>query len=82
MRVELFDFDLPAELIATHPAVPRDAARRREVTRDRLVDRHIGDLPELLRAGDLLVKLALALLLLAPFRLLMNSIVPAQVLRA
>jgi len=55
MRVELFDFELPAELIATQPAAPRDAARLLEVGSDGLVDRHIGDLPDLLRAGDLLV---------------------------
>lgn len=55
MRVALFDFELPAELIATHPAVPRDAARLLDVTAGALVDRHIGDLPDLLRPGDLLV---------------------------
>ena len=27
MKVDLFDFDLPAELIAQHPVEPRDAAR-------------------------------------------------------
>ena len=27
MRVDLFDFDLPAELIALRPAKPRDSAR-------------------------------------------------------
>ena len=27
MRVELFDFDLPEERIALHPAEPRDSAR-------------------------------------------------------
>ncbi len=55
MRVELFDFELPAELIATRPAVPRDAARLLEVSTAGLVNRHIGDLPDLLRPGDLLV---------------------------
>ena len=28
MRVDLFDFELPPELIALRPASPRDAARR------------------------------------------------------
>ncbi|MGH6720286.1 MAG: S-adenosylmethionine:tRNA ribosyltransferase-isomerase, partial [Alphaproteobacteria bacterium] len=27
MDVDLFDFDLPADRIAAHPALPRDAAR-------------------------------------------------------
>ena len=27
MRVDLFDFDLPADRIAQHPVRPRDAAR-------------------------------------------------------
>ena len=49
-----FDFDLPPERIAQHPAVPREAARLLYVGAA-LADRHVGDLPELLRAGDLLV---------------------------
>lgn len=55
MRVDNFDFDLPRESIATRPAVPRDSARLLDVKPDRLGDRRITDLPELLRAGDLLV---------------------------
>jgi S-adenosylmethionine:tRNA ribosyltransferase-isomerase len=54
MKVDLFDFDLPARLIADRPAVPRDAARLLEVGRG-LSDRRVRDLPELLRPGDLLV---------------------------
>ncbi len=49
-----FDFDLPSGLIAQHPAEPRDAARLLHVA-DRLADRHIADLPALLRPGDLMV---------------------------
>ncbi len=49
-----FDYDLPAELIAQRPAEPRDAARLLHVG-ERLADRRILDLPELLRPGDLLV---------------------------
>ena len=49
-----FDFELPAGLIAQQPAEPRDAARLLHVG-DRLADRSIADLPELLRAGDLMV---------------------------
>jgi S-adenosylmethionine:tRNA ribosyltransferase-isomerase len=54
MRVDDFDFDLPRELIAEHPIEPRDAARLLLVS-DSIADRHIGDLPRLLRAGDVLV---------------------------
>ena len=49
-----FDFDLPSSLIAQRPAEPRDAARLLHVG-DRLADRRIADLPELLRPGDLMV---------------------------
>jgi S-adenosylmethionine:tRNA ribosyltransferase-isomerase len=55
MRVELFDFELPAERIAQRPAEPRDSARLLEVGVDAPVDRIVRDLPSLLRAGDLLV---------------------------
>jgi S-adenosylmethionine:tRNA ribosyltransferase-isomerase len=55
MRVDLFDFDLPADLIAQRPASPRDSARLLDVSGDGLSDRAVGDLPALLRPGDLLV---------------------------
>ena len=55
MRVELFDFDLPEDLIAQRPAVPRDSARLLDVTGDGLHDRSVLDLPKLLQPGDLLV---------------------------
>ncbi len=55
MRTELFDFDLPPELIAQHPAEPRDAARLLVVGATALEDRHVRDLPGLLDPGDLLV---------------------------
>ncbi len=54
MRVELFDFDLPKELIAQRPAQPRDAARLL-VIGDPPALRTVRDLPALLRPGDLLV---------------------------
>jgi S-adenosylmethionine:tRNA ribosyltransferase-isomerase len=54
MRVDDFDFELPRQLIANHPAEPRDAARLLEVG-PALKDRAIRDLPLLLRPGDLLV---------------------------
>lgn len=58
MRVDLFDFALPPERIALRPIVPRDAARLLVVNPSatpQLEDRVIRDLPELLRAGDLLI---------------------------
>jgi S-adenosylmethionine:tRNA ribosyltransferase-isomerase len=55
MKVDLFDFELPRERIAAHPAKPRDAARLLVVRPNALEDRIVRDLPGLLRAGDLLV---------------------------
>ncbi len=55
MRVDLFDFELPPELIAQRPAEPRDSSRLLHVTGDGLADRMIRDLPLLLQPGDLLV---------------------------
>ncbi len=55
MRVDLFDFALPPELIAQHPVRPRDAARLLAVRRASLEDWRVRDLPTLLRPGDLLV---------------------------
>ncbi len=55
MILSAFDFHLPRELIAQHPADPRDAACLLEIAGDRLADRRVRDLPSLLRPGDLLV---------------------------
>jgi len=55
MRVDLFDFDLPAELIALRPAKPRDSARLLLVEGGEIIDKTILDLPKLLRPGDMLV---------------------------
>jgi S-adenosylmethionine:tRNA ribosyltransferase-isomerase len=56
MRLDDFDYDLPADRIAQTPIEPRDAAR---LLVDRGIEppehRHVRDLPRLLRAGDLLV---------------------------
>ena len=54
MRTELFDFHLPPELIAQHPARPRDSARLLVVD-EGLQDRRVLDLPDLLEPADLLV---------------------------
>lgn len=55
MRVDLFDFDLPAELIALRPAKPRDSARLLLVDGEEISDKAVLDLPNLLRPGDSLV---------------------------
>ena len=55
MRVDDFDFELPAEAIALRPASPRDSARMLLAEGDRLSDRTVRDLPTALRPGDLLV---------------------------
>lgn len=56
MRVDLFDFDLPPDRIALRPVAPRDAARMLCVSSDgALDDRHVRDLPQLLRKGDCLI---------------------------
>lgn len=55
MRVDDFDFELPAEAIALRPASPRDSARMLLAEGDRLSDRNVRDLPAALRPGDLLV---------------------------
>jgi S-adenosylmethionine:tRNA ribosyltransferase-isomerase len=56
MRVDLFDFELPPERIALRPARPRDSARMLVVSDDAAFqDRHVRDLPGLLRKGDVLV---------------------------
>src|ERR1700710_139558 len=56
MRVDQFDFHLPEDLIALHPASPRDAARLLVVGTDgSLTHAQVCDLPRYLRTGDALV---------------------------
>ena len=56
MRVDLFDFELPPERIALRPARPRDSARLLLVPGEGApTDLTVRDLPDLLRAGDVLV---------------------------
>lgn len=50
-----FDFALPSELIAQHPAVERSGSRLLDGTGDTPVDRVFRDLPSLLQPGDLMV---------------------------
>jgi S-adenosylmethionine:tRNA ribosyltransferase-isomerase len=54
MRISDFDYSLPDELIAQHPARERRASRLLEVG-SALNDRLFADLPGLLNPGDLLV---------------------------
>ncbi len=56
MRLGDFDYDLPAERIAQTPTEPRDAARLlMDQGPDAPLHRHVRNLGEYLRAGDLLV---------------------------
>jgi len=50
-----FDFDLPPELIAQHPAAERSASRLLDGRGPLPLDRRFRDLPTLLEPGDLLV---------------------------
>ncbi|MGA9192447.1 MAG: S-adenosylmethionine:tRNA ribosyltransferase-isomerase, partial [Anaerolineales bacterium] len=57
MRTTDFDYDLPPEFIAQHPAEPRDSSRLMVVDRNRGSFRHLHfrDLPTLMKPGDALV---------------------------
>ncbi|SFC06821.1 S-adenosylmethionine:tRNA ribosyltransferase-isomerase [Polaromonas sp. OV174] len=50
-----FDFTLPEELIAQHPAAQRSASRLLDGRAAAAADRRFADLPDLLQPGDLLV---------------------------
>jgi S-adenosylmethionine:tRNA ribosyltransferase-isomerase len=57
MRISEFDYELPEELIAQRPVIPRDASRLLVLHRDTgaIEHRRFRDLPGYLREGDLLV---------------------------
>lgn len=55
MKLSDFDFDLPESLIATRPARPRPSARLLLADGDRISDRRVSDLLDILRPGDRLV---------------------------
>ena len=55
MKLSDFDFDLPERLIAVRPARPRSSARLLVADAGGLHDRHVFDLPGILRPGDRLV---------------------------
>ena len=54
-RLSDFDFELPESLIAQHPTAERSASRLLDGRQAPWVDRIFKALPDLLRAGDLLV---------------------------
>lgn len=55
MKVDLFDFDLPQDLIAQAPANPRDSARLLVVGTSNLTDETVLALADHLEPGDILV---------------------------
>ncbi len=56
MKVDIFDFDLPRELIASQPVSPRHASRLLDLSEEgKITDRNFSDLPDLLEAGDVLI---------------------------
>lgn len=56
MKVDIFDFDLPRELIASQPVTPRHSSRLLDLSEEgKITDRHFSDLPSLLQKGDIIV---------------------------
>lgn len=55
LTLDDFDFYLPPELIAQHPASERSASRLLHVTHATQHDRQFAELPQLIEPGDLLV---------------------------
>ena len=55
MRRDLFNYELPPELVASHPTHDRESARLLVVASDKLEHRTIRDLPDLLPEGSLVI---------------------------
>lgn len=55
MDLDLFDFDLPEDLIALRPVRPRPASRMLVANDASIVDEQFSDLPKWLAPGDMLV---------------------------
>ena len=58
LATDLFDYDLPSELIAQTPATRRDSSRLMVIDRKKgsVEHHHFHDLPDLLIAGDTLIR--------------------------
>lgn len=55
MKLSDFDFSLPDDRIAVRPAKPRTSAKLLLAQGDRITDKHVFDLPSILRPGDRLI---------------------------
>ena len=55
MKLSDFDFALPEDRIAVRPAKPRTSAKLLLAQGTQIADRHVYDLPSILRAGDRLI---------------------------
>jgi len=56
MKTEIFQFDMPADLIADHPVEPRDSAKLMHILKNgKTEDKLVSDLDQLLRPDDVLV---------------------------
>ncbi|WP_380052743.1 tRNA preQ1(34) S-adenosylmethionine ribosyltransferase-isomerase QueA [Falsihalocynthiibacter sp. SS001] len=55
MKLSDFDFELPEDLIAVRPVLPREAARMLMARGDTIKDLHVADLIDQFQAGDRLV---------------------------
>lgn len=55
MHISEIDYHLPEELIAQKPVEPRDSARLLVAEADRILHRHVSDLPDHLGPGDVVV---------------------------
>ena len=55
LTVDDFDYELPAELVAQHPAPERTASRLLRLSHAGVSDHAFSDLPEFFAAGDVLV---------------------------
>ena len=55
MRTDLFDYELPNELIARSPIIPRESAKLLCVDSENFYHRKLGDLPDLLKPDDMII---------------------------